>query len=131
MNRGQRDIEQKKAISGALENERVFFETHQSYKNKAQYCGTPFLARKLNTVSLDGEGESRSDDRRADSSFLRSVLLTQLLMHHIRATLPDIKIRIQTQLQRYQTELASLGGAMGAGNGVRPFLSSFSSSSSI
>ena len=52
VNRGQRDIEQHKAISGALENERVFFETHQSYKNKAQYCGTPFLARKLNTVSL-------------------------------------------------------------------------------
>ncbi|KAL7410727.1 Dynamin central region-domain-containing protein [Mrakia frigida] len=94
VNRGQRDIEQKKAISGALENERVFFETHQSYKNKAQYCGTPFLARKLNT----------------------------LLMHHIRATLPDIKIRIQTQLQRYQTELASLGGAMGAGNGANVVL---------
>jgi replication fork clamp-binding protein CrfC len=50
VNRGQRDIDQKKAISGALENEKQFFENHQSYKNKAQYCGTPFLARKLNTV---------------------------------------------------------------------------------
>ena len=67
VNRGQRDIEQKKAISGALENERVFFETHQSYKNKAQYCGTPFLARKLNTVSLktrEREGASREEGRR-------------------------------------------------------------------
>lgn len=51
VNRGQRDIEQNKAISGALENERQFFENHQSYKGKSQYCGTPFLARKLNMVS--------------------------------------------------------------------------------
>ena len=51
VNRGQRDIEQSKAISVALENERLFFENHPSYKSKSQYCGTPFLARKLNTVS--------------------------------------------------------------------------------
>ncbi|KAK7689034.1 vacuolar protein sorting-associated protein 1 [Cerrena zonata] len=63
VNRGQRDIEQNKAISAALEHERQFFENHASYKSKAQYCGTPFLARKLNMI----------------------------LMHHIRATLPDIK----------------------------------------
>lgn len=34
-------------------------------------------------------------------------------MHHIRATLPDIKARITQQLQKYNAELASLGGAMG------------------
>lgn len=50
VNRGQRDIENKKAISFALENERVFFETHKAYRNKAAYCGTPYLARKLNMV---------------------------------------------------------------------------------
>ena len=33
-------------------------------------------------------------------------------MHHIRATLPDIKLRITTQLQKYNAELATLGGAM-------------------
>lgn len=51
VNRGQRDIDNQKAISVALEYERQFFENHSSYKGKAQYCGTPFLARKLNVVS--------------------------------------------------------------------------------
>ena len=50
VNRGQRDIETNKAISDALEFERDFFENHPSYKGKAQFCGTPFLARKLNLV---------------------------------------------------------------------------------
>jgi dynamin 1-like protein len=51
VNRGQRDIESKKMISKALEAEHQFFENHAAYKSKAQYCGTPFLARKLNMVS--------------------------------------------------------------------------------
>jgi replication fork clamp-binding protein CrfC len=50
VNRGQRDIDTSKPISEALEHERDFFENHSSYKGKAQYCGTPFLARKLNLV---------------------------------------------------------------------------------
>lgn len=40
-------------------------------------------------------------------------------MHHIRATLPDIKARIQQQLQKYNAELQTLGGAMGDSNSVR------------
>nr|XP_031863051.1 uncharacterized protein CI109_001529 [Kwoniella shandongensis]KAA5530123.1 hypothetical protein CI109_001529 [Kwoniella shandongensis] len=88
VNRGQRDIDQSKSISSALENERKFFENHPSYAGKAQYCGTPWLARKLNII----------------------------LMHHIRNTLPDIKARISQQLAKYQTELASLGGALGETN---------------
>ncbi|RIA96051.1 Dynamin central region-domain-containing protein [Glomus cerebriforme] len=81
VNRGQKDIDTKKAISSALENERLFFENHQSYKSKAQYCGTPFLARKLNMI----------------------------LMHHIRNTLPEIKAKIQAVLLKYQSELLTLG----------------------
>ncbi|KAG1109393.1 hypothetical protein G6F42_015669 [Rhizopus arrhizus] len=50
VNRGQRDIENKKSISKALSAEREYFENHASYRSKAQYCGTPFLARKLNMV---------------------------------------------------------------------------------
>lgn len=50
VNRGQRDIENKKAISFALENEKNFFENHKAYRNKSSYCGTPYLARKLNLV---------------------------------------------------------------------------------
>ncbi|KAJ9093603.1 hypothetical protein QFC19_008270 [Naganishia cerealis] len=88
VNRGQRDIDQSKTISSALENERNFFENHSSYASKAQYCGTPYLARKLNVI----------------------------LMHHIRATLPDIKSRIAQQLAKYSAELKALGGAMGETN---------------
>ena len=50
VNRGQRDIETSRSIVLALDNERQFFENHASYKGKAQFCGTPFLARKLNMV---------------------------------------------------------------------------------
>ena len=50
VNRGQRDIENKKAISAALENEKNFFDNHKAYRNKSSYCGTPYLARKLNLV---------------------------------------------------------------------------------
>ncbi|WVW79998.1 hypothetical protein I302_101971 [Kwoniella bestiolae CBS 10118] len=88
VNRGQRDIDQSKSIASALDNERKFFENHPSYAGKAQYCGTPWLARKLNII----------------------------LMHHIRNTLPDIKARISQQLSKYQAELTALGGPMGETN---------------
>ncbi|KAF9484891.1 hypothetical protein BDN70DRAFT_871869 [Pholiota conissans] len=88
VNRGQRDIETNKAISSALENEREFFENHPSYRSKATFCGTPFLARKLNMI----------------------------LMHHIRATLPDIKARISKNLAQYNAELLALGGGLGEAN---------------
>jgi dynamin 1-like protein len=84
VNRGQRDIEARKAIKEALAHEREFFHNHPSYRSKAQYCGTPFLARKLNMI----------------------------LMHHIRNTLPDIKARIAASLAKYQAELAQLGDSM-------------------
>ncbi|KAF2754778.1 vacuolar sorting protein 1 [Pseudovirgaria hyperparasitica] len=84
VNRGQRDIENKKAISYALEHERQFFEQHKAYRSKAAYCGTPYLARKLNLI----------------------------LMMHIKQTLPDIKARIASSLQKYSAELASLGDSL-------------------
>ncbi|CAK9783485.1 unnamed protein product [Cutaneotrichosporon oleaginosum] len=88
VNRGQRDIDQSRSIASALEAEKKFFETHPSYASKAQYCGTPWLARKLNII----------------------------LMHHIRNTLPDIKARIATNLVKYRQELSALGGPMGETN---------------
>jgi replication fork clamp-binding protein CrfC len=84
VNRGQRDIENKKLIQFALENERNFFENHKAYRSKAAYCGTPYLARKLNVI----------------------------LMVHIKQTLPDIKSRIQSSLQKYSAELSSLGDSI-------------------
>ncbi|KAJ3809608.1 Dynamin central region-domain-containing protein [Lentinula lateritia] len=95
VNRGQRDIDSSKSIALALEAERDFFENHPSYKGKAQYCGTPFLTRKLNMI----------------------------LMHHIRATLPDIKARISSQLQKYNAELMQLGGPMAEHNSGNVVLS--------
>ncbi|KAG6330900.1 hypothetical protein ID866_8190, partial [Astraeus odoratus] len=95
VNRGQRDIETSKSISLALEAERQFFENHPSYKGKAQYCGTPFLSRKLNLI----------------------------LMQHIRATLPDIKARISQQQAKFNAELAALGGPMGDGSSGNVVLS--------
>lgn len=50
VNRGQRDIENKRPISFALEHEKNYFENHKAYRNKSSYCGTPYLARKLNLV---------------------------------------------------------------------------------
>ncbi|KAJ3355140.1 vacuolar protein sorting-associated protein 1 [Allomyces javanicus] len=81
VNRGQKDIDKRKSIALALEHERSYFEEHPSYRSKAQYCGTPFLARKLNMI----------------------------LLHHIKNTLPEIKNRISAALQKYQAELAQLG----------------------
>ncbi|KAM9928123.1 hypothetical protein OXX80_010107 [Metschnikowia pulcherrima] len=81
INRGQRDIEKKKTIRDALRDEAEFFENHPSYKAKSQFCGTPYLAKKLNGI----------------------------LLHHIKSTLPDIKMRIEHSLKKYSQELTVLG----------------------
>ena len=81
VNRGQRDIDTKKSVLRALDDERKFFESHPIYSPKAQFCGTPYLAKKLNFI----------------------------LMHHIQRCLPEIKAKITGNLQKYQSELAVLG----------------------
>lgn len=43
----------------------------------------------------------------------------QILMHHIKATLPDIKSKISQNLLKFEQELATLGGAAGEQNSVR------------
>ncbi|ORY40379.1 hypothetical protein BCR33DRAFT_699452 [Rhizoclosmatium globosum] len=91
VNRGQRDIDNNKKISLALDSERQYFENHAAYRSKAQFCGTPFLARKLNMI----------------------------LMHHIKNTLPEIKAKIGAGLSKYQTELAQLGDPMGVEEDLR------------
>lgn len=83
INRGQKDINSNKSIKSALEYERHFFETHEAYRSKAQFCGTPYLAKRLNGI----------------------------LLNHIKLTLPDIKARIEKNLKKYQKELAELGPA--------------------
>ena len=81
INRGQKDIENKKTIREALVDEKNFFENHPSYQAKAHFCGTAYLAKKLNGI----------------------------LLHHIKGTLPDIKMRIENSLKKYQNDLTLLG----------------------
>ncbi|KDQ20507.1 hypothetical protein BOTBODRAFT_100644 [Botryobasidium botryosum FD-172 SS1] len=95
VNRGQRDIEQSKSISSALEAEASFFENHPSYSSKSNFCGTGYLSRRLN----------------------------QILLHHIRATLPEIKARIAEQQKKHAEELEALGGLEASQNSAGVVLS--------
>ncbi|KAL6947167.1 vacuolar protein sorting-associated protein 1 [Hanseniaspora vineae] len=81
INRGQKDIESHKTIREALKDEKAFFENHASYGSKSMYCGTPYLAKKLNSI----------------------------LLHHIRQTLPEIKSKIENTLKKFRDELIALG----------------------
>lgn len=81
INRSQKDITSHKSIRSALQFEKEFFENHPAYRAKAQYCGTPYLSMRLNSI----------------------------LLNHIRTTLPDIKSRIDNTLKKYEAELATLG----------------------
>lgn len=85
INRGQKDINNNKSIQAALEFERNYFENHPAYRANAAYCGTPFLARKLNTT----------------------------LMKHIERSLPETKLKISAALSRYREELGELGTDLG------------------
>lgn len=81
INRGQKDIEMNKTIREALKDEAQFFENHDAYRSKAAYCGTPYLAKKLNSI----------------------------LLHHIKQKLPEIKEKIEKALKKFKAELVELG----------------------
>lgn len=81
INRSQKDITSNKSIGAALQFEREFFENHPSYRSRAQYCGTPYLAKSLNII----------------------------LLNHIRNTLPEIKARIDKSLKKFKDELSQIG----------------------
>jgi dynamin 1-like protein len=82
-NRSQKSIQQQASIRDGLSQEAAFFSQHPSYRNMLNKCGTPNLSRTLN----------------------------QILMHHIRDTLPDIKSRIHTMLIDTQRQMDGLGEA--------------------
>lgn len=81
VNRSQADINNHKSIRQALEAEKRFFETHPAYRGNAAYCGTPFLARRLNVI----------------------------LGRHIERYLPETKAKIESALMKYRDELDQLG----------------------
>ncbi|KAH8915848.1 dynamin protein dnm1 [Atractiella rhizophila] len=81
VNRSQQDINENLDMKISRGREEEFFKTHVAYRNIAHRCGTPFLAKTLNTV----------------------------LMNHIRDKLPDMKARLNTLMGQTQQELASFG----------------------
>jgi dynamin 1-like protein len=85
INRGQRDITQKRSIREGLKKEMEFFKNHPSYRSLAHRCGTSTLSKMLNSI----------------------------LMHHIRDCLPEIKNRITGMMADIQQELDALGTPTG------------------
>lgn len=79
MNRSQLDINNKKSIQAALNDEALFFQ--KNYPALSSRNGTPYLSRTLN----------------------------KLLMHHIRNCLPELKSRVNTMTSQYQHLLQSYG----------------------
>lgn len=89
VNRGQRDVAGKTSIAAALKKEQLFFKEHAAYRSMLNRCSTPTLSRMLN----------------------------QILMHHIRDCLPDIKNRITGMMIDINQEIDALGMPAEAMNG--------------
>lgn len=84
VNRGQKDINEDLSIQNGLRKEDQFFKSHPVYstdRGVTPKLGTKVLAKSLNNI----------------------------LMHHIRDVLPDVKNRITTMMADVQQELDALG----------------------
>ncbi|ETO36135.1 hypothetical protein RFI_00927 [Reticulomyxa filosa] len=81
INRSQQNINDQLHITDALKNEERFFKNHPAYRNIAHLCGIPYLAKRLN----------------------------QILINHIKASLPLLKDEINKSIADMQNELASYG----------------------
>lgn len=51
VNRSQQDIITNKSLDDAVKSEQLFFQSHLSYRNMSQRCGSLFLSKQLNQVS--------------------------------------------------------------------------------
>ncbi|CAI9781802.1 unnamed protein product [Fraxinus pennsylvanica] len=81
VNRSQEDIQMNRSIKDALIAEEKFFHSHPAYRDLADRCGVPQLAKKLN----------------------------QILIRHIKTVLPVLKSRISAELVSVAKEHASYG----------------------
>ncbi|CAM9322451.1 unnamed protein product [Ectocarpus sp. 6 AP-2014] len=81
INRGQKDIDDGVSIRQALQKEAAYFRDHPAYKGFDKRVGTTNLSKTLN----------------------------QILMHHIRDCLPEIKSKLNVMMQSVSQELAELG----------------------
>lgn len=53
VNRSQQDIITNKSMADALKAEQLFFQSHPSYRNISQLCGSLYLSKHLNHVRWD------------------------------------------------------------------------------
>lgn len=81
VNRSQKDIDSNKPITKHLADEQDFFRKHDYFAPLAARSGVAFLARRLN----------------------------QVLINHIQNVLPDLKMRVSLQLDKFTKELAGYG----------------------
>ena len=84
VNRGQKDIDSDLSIREGLKKEEAYFKAHPTYGRDRKLfakCGTNTLGKSLNNM----------------------------LMHHIRDCLPELKNRISMMVTDVQTELDALG----------------------
>lgn len=79
VNRSQADIIKKKSIERAIQDEAQFLM--KRYPSIADKHGTPYLSKRL----------------------------SQILMRHIRERLPDLKLRINSLISIYQSQMNSYG----------------------
>ncbi|XP_020252865.1 dynamin-related protein 3A-like [Asparagus officinalis] len=93
VNRSQEDINKNLSIKDALAREEAFFRNQPVYHGLSHCCGIPQLAKKLN----------------------------QILVQHIRAVLPALKSRINSQLVAVAKADAAYGDVAEskAGQGVK------------
>ena len=84
VNRSQKDIMENLPIRSGIAKETKYFQAHPKYRHMMTKCGTHNLARTLN----------------------------QMLMHHIRDCLPEIKARINKMLLNVSNNIASLGESL-------------------
>ena len=82
--RSQQDIVDGKSPEAARESERQFFEGHRGYAAMSSQMGVGYLGRKLN----------------------------EMLLAHIRACLPDLRVKISAALMRARAELQKYGDAL-------------------
>jgi len=80
VNRSQKDIEGRKDIKAAMNAERKFFLSHNSYRHMADRMGTPHLQNVLN----------------------------QQLTNHIRETLPTLRTNLTKQLAGMEKDVSKV-----------------------
>jgi replication fork clamp-binding protein CrfC len=73
INRGQRDITQKRSIREGLKKEMEFFKNHPSYRSLAHRCGTSTLS-KVRVLGGGGEVEQKLRSRRRGKRASRRVV---------------------------------------------------------